>query len=378
MAITSKLRSDLAQLNQTLSKVTSRQNDYLEKNQVEQAQSLNSNIAGLQTEIDQKNKDLDAVYQSPSSTVKVSNNAIVGTDQAELESFKKYQSSTILGDTSQGQQYQEQMNKGFPQPGVPKNNSVNSIERGLASLASIAPLAIAGAGLVKKLLPGAKRNIPKPASVTVKYPQGGKKSEDLRVKIIVPRSYLEKSEFPYLYNQGGIIFPYTPQISFEQGARYTEQSPVHSNYPLNFYRNSFLGSISIIGKFTVQNNSDALYFLSTMQLLRSITKMKWGEDTDAGSPPPVCRLNAYGVYMLQNIPVAVSSFRQDFPEGIDYFTFDPTQNAEGFSNFRLSSIPTSCTITVNCVPMFSRDELKNFSVDKLISSYTEQKNKGYI
>lgn len=378
MAITSKLRSDLAQLNQTLSKVTSRQNDYLEKNQVEQAQNLNTQITGLNTEINQKNKELNDIYQSPGSTVKISDNTLVGTDQAELDSFKKYQSSTILGDTSQGEQYQAQRNKGFPQPGVPKNNSVNSIERGLATIASLAPLAVAGTGLVKKLLPGAKRNKPTPASVTVKYPQGGKKSEDLRVKIIVPRSYLEKSEFPYLYSLGGIIFPYTPQITVEQGARYTEQSPVHSNYPLNFYKNSYVGSIGITGKFTVQSNSDALYFLSTMQLLRSITKMKWGDDTDAGSPPPVCRLSAYGTYMLQNIPVAITSFRQDFPEGVDYFTFDPTLNTEGFTNSRITSIPTSCTITINCVPMFSRNELKNFSLDKFVSSYTTEKTKGYI
>ena len=63
-------------------------------------------------------------------------------------------------------------------------------------------------------------------------------SKDLRVRIKVPTEYQKvfptfKSDF-----HGGIIFPYTPQISVEHRAEYTPQTPLHSNYALNFYKNS--------------------------------------------------------------------------------------------------------------------------------------------
>ena len=63
--------------------------------------------------------------------------------------------------------------------------------------------------------------------------------KDRRVRIKVPAEYLNsKKTQGYngdLKNVGGIIFPYTPQISIEHKADYKVQTPLHSNYYIHFY-----------------------------------------------------------------------------------------------------------------------------------------------
>ena len=78
--------------------------------------------------------------------------------------------------------------------------------------------------------------LPTPATVT-----SSSAAKELRVRILVPSSYLDTdttSGGGILSEMGGIIFPYTPTISFEHVADYASQSPVHSNYQINFYKNS--------------------------------------------------------------------------------------------------------------------------------------------
>ena len=50
-----------------------------------------------------------------------------------------------------------------------------------------------------------------------------------------------------------------------------------------------------------------------MHLGRVLTKMPFGDDPNAGSPPPVCRLFAYGDYQLDATPVVVKQFKIDYP-----------------------------------------------------------------
>lgn len=204
---------------------------------------------------------------------------------------------------------------------------------------------------------------------------------DNRVKIRVPEAYtkdkLTGGPVRALSMINGIIFPYTPQISYEYKADYTPQNPIHSNFGLNFYNRSSVGSISIQGKFTVQNSSDAAVYLSTIHLLKALTRMKTGSDLSApGSPPPVCRLDAYGDYMLKNVPVAITSFRLELPEGVDYFTIgkDTTQDYQSYGQ---TTVPTVSTIAITCIPMYSRNEMQKFSVEKWLS-YTGPRTDGYL
>ena len=207
----------------------------------------------------------------------------------------------------------------------------------------------------------------KPAAlVNVKGANGTIEPKDNRVRILVPEEYL--SWLPPFRKIGGIIFPYTPQIILDSSADYQPLSPVHSNFIQHFYKYSSVSAITIVGKFTVQNDNDAQMLLETHSLLRILTKMKSGTDSNAGAPPPVCRLQAYGNQMLDNTPIVIKQFRLDLPEGVDYYTLYKT-------NSFAVSVPVSSSVNIICLPVYSRQEIKDFSVDKWIS---EGRTKGYL
>ena len=202
------------------------------------------------------------------------------------------------------------------------------------------------------------------SNVVIRDANGAVQGEDLRVKIRVPSNYLTSSTSGInneLRKLGGIIFPYTPSISYEHKADYTSQTPTHSNFAVYFYKNSSISAITITGKFTVQNDTDVGVYLSTVHLLRALTKMRSGGrtgDADSGAPPPVCRLDAYGDAMLANVPVAITSFRLELPDNIDYYNLGP----EAAAIYGQASVPTLSTITLSCIPMYSRQEMQDYSV----------------
>jgi hypothetical protein len=201
--------------------------------------------------------------------------------------------------------------------------------------------------------------------------------EDLRVKIRVPADpYLSS---PYtsgsnpmheLEKLGGIVFPYTPTISYEHKADYSNVPVMHSNFAINFYQRSYITNIGIAGKFTVQNDKDAGVYLSTITLLRALTKMRSGDEAFAGSPPPVCRLDAYGEMMLKNVPVAISSFKIELPDSVDYYTIDAWPHVD-------TSVPTISTISITCIPMYSRREMQEFTVSGWLAS-SDARKKGIL
>jgi len=216
---------------------------------------------------------------------------------------------------------------------------------------------------------------------------------DMRVKIRVPSDYLTPltsgSGRNELYNHGGIIFPYTPTISFDYKADYSTSPVIHNNYSINFYKHSSVSDIAITGKFTVQNDQDALVYLSTIHLLRSLTKMRFGggfnagagrgganfADSDSGAPPPICRLDAYGDFMLKNIPVAIVAFKNDMPNDVDFYKVDKLNQLN--QPFGSASVPVSSTISVTCKPMYSRAEMLGMSVSKYLNQ-SSYKKAGYL
>lgn len=210
--------------------------------------------------------------------------------------------------------------------------------------------------------------------------RGTSPNTDLRVRIKVPESYLTYSTagtYGELYNLKGIIFPYTPSISYDVKAEYTPVSMIHTNYNQHFYQRSSVGTIAITGKFTVQNEKDAAIYLATTHLLRSLTKMRMSTDINAGSPPPVCRLVGYGDYMLNNVPIVITTFRVDLPDNVDYFTLGKEQE---HSTYGVNAVPVVCQIAINCIPMYSRNEMQKFNVTDWLekSKGTDFRNTGYL
>lgn len=227
--------------------------------------------------------------------------------------------------------------------------------------------------LMQKVPEGAERATLPPTQSSATAANGSQLTDDMRVRIRVPPSYLTGLTSGFdgelASNFGGIIFPYVPAISYELKADYRPQEPTHSNFSINFFQKSSIGSISINGKFTVENNADAQNYFSTVHLLRALTRMRFGLDSDAGAPPPVCRLDAYGDMMLKNVPVAISSFRVELPDDVDYFTMP------AIAGFGTSAAPTRSTISITCVPMYSRNEMQGFSVTGYLNS---RDSRGFV
>jgi hypothetical protein len=203
-------------------------------------------------------------------------------------------------------------------------------------------------------------------------------AKDLRVKLRVPSEYIRPgtpSAGPanIIQKNGGILFPYTPQIQVENTANYSNQTPFHSNYNLYFYKNSTVGQINVTAKFSVQTEFEGAVLLGVIHLLRALTKMKFGNDPDAGSPPPVCRFDAYGDYMLYNVPVAVASWRHELPDGVDYIAVGRPGSPQTYGR---SMVPTMSTISLTLNPMYSRRELLAHNVKDWLSGGLEYR--GYL
>jgi hypothetical protein len=219
----------------------------------------------------------------------------------------------------------------------------------------------------------------------------GDRTTDLRARLRVPDSYLtglaggpatgtsagagNMTPPQALKQVQGIVFPYTPTISFNNQAQYSALAPTHSNFNSYFYKNSQVGPISVAGKFTCQNEYEAAIMLSVQHLLRALTKMHTGNDNVEnfipGSPPAVCRFDAYGNSMLSNVPVSVQSWKMEYPEGVDYI-----QVGDGIKDYGNNLVPTMATISLELVVTYSRSEMLDYSVEKFINGALP--NKGYL
>lgn len=201
-------------------------------------------------------------------------------------------------------------------------------------------------------------------------------SQDMRVKLRIPSNYLvgpAAGPNGALSQLGGILWPYTPQISITNAASYAQNKVTHSNYQFYNYQSSSVGPISVSGKFTAQNEYEAAIILSVQHVLRALTKMKFGDDSNAGAPPPICRLDAFGDYQFKNIPCAIADFKVELPDGVDYIAVGRAPNLQGWGN---TMVPTSCTISVTLNIMYSRQEMMNYGVDKWLAG--QLAGKGYL
>lgn len=156
-------------------------------------------------------------------------------------------------------------------------------------------------------------------------------SSDWRVRLSMP-SWPAFSSSPVLKplkDAGGLIFPYTPTINIESGAKYTPVTPIHSNYTFQTYESSKPGSIVINAPMYVEDASQALYWVAMVHYLRSATKMFTGRDPIAGNPPPIVLLNGYGNYVFKNIPVVVTKFSLQLKNDSDYIGVGVEGSAAG-------------------------------------------------
>jgi hypothetical protein len=165
-----------------------------------------------------------------------------------------------------------------------------------------------------------------------------KQQEDwrLRLSLAPGATYLYKDPkckqghllYP-LVSTGGIIFPYTPQIQMNYKANYDPSDLAHTNYKQYFYKNSSVEDINITADFTAQDTTEALYLLAVIHFFRSVTKMFYGQDPLAGTPPPLCYLTGLGQYQFNGHPVLVTGFSYNLPNDVDYIRAGSTTQYSG-------------------------------------------------
>lgn len=160
---------------------------------------------------------------------------------------------------------------------------------------------------------------------------GDANANDWRVRLSLPTwpSFRTSPVLKPLKDAGGLIFPYTPQISLSSGANYTKDPITHSNFTSNAYKNSDPGTIEITAPLNVEDSKQALYWIAAIHYLRSASKMFAGNDPKAGNPPPVVFLNGYGNFVFKNVPVVITKFTCTLPQDCDYISCEVVGSAAG-------------------------------------------------
>lgn len=244
--------------------------------------------------------------------------------------------------------------------------------------------------------------------------RNSRQQEDWRVRLqLAPQSN-------YLYNDpaikqgdllyplkatGGVVFPYSPQISTSYKANYDPSDIAHTNYKQYFYKNSSVDDVQILADFTAQDTTEALYVLAVIHFFKSVTKMFYGQDGNprAGTPPPLCYLFGYGQYQFSDHPLLITGFQYSLPNDVDYIRagsttqwagqnvaaysaksatsnsiidrlfssgltvggITPEPKFTGLSNSQATYVPTKIQITLNAIPIVTRGNIANeFSVKK--------------
>lgn len=283
------------------------------------------------------------------------------------------------------------------------------VDKGGKGLAAAADVIAATGGKTSSVV----TSIWKTASVVAAMSAGNKSSItnaefksngaiDWRVRLSFPpvESYLISDLLAPLIKTGGLIFPYTPTITLQHTANYQSLAPVHNNYPFLAYENSKIDAIQISGDFYCEDSVEAQYWVGAVHYLRSVTKMFYGgEGPNVGAPPPVVRISGYGDYVFNNTPVVVTNFSVELPKDVDYISTGLAQGGkyqtqggsqqsrmlaaqeEGFSDAPgqgISYAPVRSTITVTVQPLYSREQVRNFSLDKFVKGDYVFNSGGFI
>ena len=225
---------------------------------------------------------------------------------------------------------------------------------------------------------------------------GGNKAEaqflspdarDWRVKLSVPTmGFFDVNTFQSgilapLKETGGLVFPFTPTVAISHSANYNTLDPVHNNYPFFAYENSKVDQITITGDFYCEDSAEARYWVAAVHYLRSVTKMAYGNTSNAGSPPPVVKLSGYGDYVFNNVPVIVKSFNTEMPKDVDYIATGINQYGgdDGSATAsKVSYVPVRSTISVVVQPVYSREQVRQFDLDSFVQGNYLFDGKGYI
>ena len=259
----------------------------------------------------------------------------------------------------------------------------------------------------------------------------GDNADDWRVRLSLANwsSFKTSPVLAPLKRAGGLVFPYTPSITIQQTASYQDIQTVHTNYTFRAFHKSDPGTITISAPMNVEDSTQGAYWIAALHYLRSLQKMFTGNDPKAGNPPPIIYLNGYGNYVFKNIPVVVTGFGTTLDDKCDYISCDVVGTASGMvegiadsvggladtlggalpgladitstvssiaggvgqvagllGTFGLGGstsggtahVPTKSTFQITLQPVYSRDSVRKFSLDRFVTGGYLTNSFGYI
>jgi hypothetical protein len=247
------------------------------------------------------------------------------------------------------------------------NNIINSLDASINNSFNTGSFSVDSVGRDIRMISNAEQDVkagatpdtPRiaPAVAVQDITRPDAESTDWRVSLAVPSVIASSPILEPLRQTGSrMIFPFTPTVLLQQEANYSTITPTHSNYPYHAYQNSQVAAITITGEFVNENEEDGQYYIAVLHFLRTMTKMFYGEGENSGNPPLLSRLNGYGKYVLNDIPVVITNFNLDLPQEVDYI--------ETRVGGEINYVPTSSMITVTCAPNYSRRSLAGFNLKK--------------
>lgn len=175
-----------------------------------------------------------------------------------------------------------------------------------------------------------------------------------------------------LHKTGGLIFPYTPVISVEQSVDYKSLDLVHTNNDIYTYTRTPSISLSVTGKFTIQNQREGLYALAVLHFLRTVSKMHFGEnDVNAGLPPPILLFRGYGKYMFNDLKVVLKSHSYTLEDTVDYvdvFSPDGTK----------VRLPSLFSVSMSLGYQQTPSKMKSFDLNEFRTGALMRGERGWI
>lgn len=160
----------------------------------------------------------------------------------------------------------------------------------------------------------------------------------------------------------GLIWQYTPSITYSAGATYSSAQMQGMNYPINTYNQSTVESFSVSSEFTANDVYEAQYMLAMITFLKVCTKSYFGDTAAAqgryGTPPPVMLFEYLGDQMFNKVPVVVTNYSFSFADDVDYVPVEWDDT--------MTYMPTSARVDITLLPTYNPTKLRTkFDIEKI-------------
>lgn len=162
----------------------------------------------------------------------------------------------------------------------------------------------------------------------------------------------------------GLIWQFTPSITYSASATYSSAQMQGMNYPINTYNQSTVEAFSVSSEFTANDVYEAQYMLAAITFLKVCTKSYFGDIAAAqgryGTPPPVMLFEYLGDQMFNKVPVVVTNYSFSFDDDVDYVPVEWDDT--------MTYMPTVARMDITLLPTYNPTKLRTkFDLEKIKS-----------